>query len=123
MGSQEDAAGGLVPTKGSITRHARAKFGRFSQQSVEELTAVAAQNTKLTALSHFMEVGGSEMTEKDARQLLGSLGLQGLVASDVPLGFLSGGQKVRLALAKLLWPPPQLLILGMHADESQRPRC
>ncbi|KAF1995343.1 ABC transporter ATP-binding protein uup-1 [Amniculicola lignicola CBS 123094] len=111
MGSSEDAVGGLVPTKGTISRHARAKFGRFSQQSVEELTAIASQNPKLTAMSHLMEVTGDEMEEKDARQILGSLRLQGQTVSDVPLALLSGGQKVRLALAKLLWPPPQLLVL------------
>lgn len=111
MGSGDDAAGGLAPTSGTITRHSRAKFGRFSQQCVEEINAIAAASPKLTALSHLMEYCGSEMEEKDARQILGSLGLQGQVASDVPLALLSGGQKVRLALAKLLWPPPQLLIL------------
>ncbi|KAH7119710.1 ABC transporter ATP-binding protein uup-1 [Dendryphion nanum] len=110
MGSGE-GAGALTPTKGSITRHPRAKFGRYSQQSVEEVTAIARQKPTLTALGHLMEYCGSEMTEKDGRQLLASLGLQGAVVSDVPLGLLSGGQKVRLALAKLLWPPPQLLIL------------
>jgi ATP-binding cassette subfamily F protein 3 len=121
MGSGDDVVGGLTPTKGTITRHSRAKFGRFSQQSVEELTAMAAQDAKLTAMSHLMEVSGDEMTEKEARQILGSLGLQGQPASDVPLGLLSGGQKVRVALAKLLWPPPQLLILDevtTHLDSD-----
>ena len=121
MGSGDDVVGGLTPTKGTITRHSRARFGRFSQQSVEELTATAAQDAKLTAMSHLMEVSGDEMTEKEARQILGSLGLQGQPASDVPLGLLSGGQKVRVALAKLLWPPPQLLILDevtTHLDSD-----
>ncbi|KAF1953721.1 ABC transporter ATP-binding protein uup-1 [Byssothecium circinans] len=111
VGDEDGAVGGLVPASGTITRHPRAKFGHFSQQSVEEVTAVASSNPKLTALSHLRECCGDEMDEKDARQLLGSLGLQGQVASDVPLGLLSGGQKVRVALALLLWPPPQLLIL------------
>jgi ATP-binding cassette subfamily F protein 3 len=121
MGSGDDVVGGLTPTKGTITRHSRAKFGRFSQQSVEELTTTAAQDPKLTAMSHLMEVSGDEMTEKEARQILGSLGLQGQPASEVPLGLLSGGQKVRVALAKLLWPPPQLLILDevtTHLDSD-----
>ncbi|KAL1610531.1 hypothetical protein SLS60_002200 [Paraconiothyrium brasiliense] len=111
VGTHEGAIGGLTPTSGTITRHARAKFGRFSQQSVEEITAVARTKPQLTALTHLQEHSGVEMDEKDARQLLGSLGLQGQPASDVPLALLSGGQKVRVALAKLLWPPPQLLIL------------
>ncbi|KAJ4403173.1 hypothetical protein N0V91_006749 [Didymella pomorum] len=104
-------AGGLVPTSGTISRHARVKIGRFSQQSVEEITAVASSDPKLTALRYVMEAEGTEMEEKEARQVLGSLGLHGQTVSDVPLFLLSGGQKVRVALAKLLWPPPQLLIL------------
>ncbi|KAF3037058.1 hypothetical protein E8E12_001508 [Didymella heteroderae] len=104
-------AGSLVPTSGTISRHARVMIGRFSQQSVEEITAVASSDAKLTALRHVMEAKGAEMEEKEARQILGSLGLHGQTVSDVPLLLLSGGQKVRVALAKLLWPPPQLLIL------------
>jgi ATPase subunit of ABC transporter with duplicated ATPase domains len=105
--------GHLTPSKGSVTRHPRAKLGCFSQQSVEELTLIGAQNAESTALSHLMEVSGPNVTERDARVLLSSLGLQGQVVSDVPLRLLSGGQKVRLALAKLVRPPPQLLILGL----------
>ncbi|KAF2713971.1 P-loop containing nucleoside triphosphate hydrolase protein [Pleomassaria siparia CBS 279.74] len=89
MGSGDDVVGGLSPTMGIVTRHSRAKFGHFSQQSVEELNAIAIQKPKLTAMSHVMEVCGGAMLEKDARQLLGAV----------------------RALAKLLWPPPQLLIL------------
>lgn len=111
VGSGEEGIGGLAPTSGTITRHPRAKFGRFSQQSVEELSAIAGANPQLTALSHLREHCGADMDEKEARQLLGGLGLQGQAASEVPLGLLSGGQKVRVALAKLLYPPPQLLIL------------
>lgn len=111
VGSSDDGIGGLTPTSGTISRHPRAKFGRFSQQSVEEIAAMAGANPQITALSHLREFCGAEMDEKAARQLLGSLGLQGQSASDVPLAMLSGGQKVRVALAKLLWPPPQLLIL------------
>lgn len=109
MGSGD--VGGLKPTAGTISRHARAKFGRFSQESVEELTAIASANAQLTALRYLMESCGSEMQDKDARQVLGELGLHGQTVSDVPLVLLSGGQKVRVALAKLLWPPPQLLVL------------
>lgn len=109
VGSGE--AGGLAPSSGSITRHARAKIGRFSQQSVEELTAIASTNVQLTALRHVMEAAGGSMLEREARGVLGGLGLHGQTVSEVPLVVLSGGQKVRVALAKLLWPPPQLLIL------------
>jgi ATP-binding cassette subfamily F protein 3 len=104
-------AEGLVPTSGTVTRHARARIGRFSQQSVGEISSIASLDPRLTALRHLLDIAGPEMLEKDGRALLGGLGLHGQTVSDVPLNLLSGGQKVRVALAKLLWPPPQLLIL------------
>ncbi|KAL1801160.1 hypothetical protein ACET3X_001502 [Alternaria dauci] len=109
MGGDEE--GGLLPTSGTIARHARVKIGRFSQQSVEEMTAVASSNPHMTALRHLMDWIGDGAQEKDARAVLSGLGLHGQTVSDVPLVLLSGGQKVRVALAKLLWAPPQLLIL------------
>ena len=99
------------PTTGSVTRHTRARFGLYTQQAVEELQALATDKPELTALSHVMEHTGAGLEEKDARALLSGVGLAGRVASDVPITLLSGGQKVRLALAKLLWTPPHLLIL------------
>lgn len=112
MGSGEDDSSRLVPTKGTITRHSRARFGRYSQQTVEEVTSIATQRPTLTALYHLLETAQGNLEEKDARVLLASLGLHGHTVSDVPLALLSGGQKVRVALAKILWQPPQLLILG-----------
>jgi ATP-binding cassette subfamily F protein 3 len=116
-----DDSQGLVPSSGTITRHARVRMGRFSQQSVEDISAIASSQAQLTALRHLMETAGPDIQEKDARGLLGGLGLQGQTVSDVPLVLLSGGQKVRVALAKLLWPPPQLLILDevtTHLDSD-----
>lgn len=111
MGAAEGSAGALTATKGNVTRHSRARFARFSQQVVEELEAFGAANREVSALKHLMEVAGAELPEKEARAVLGGLGLQGAVASDVPLFALSGGQKVRLALAKVVWNAPQLLVL------------
>ncbi|KIW04402.1 uncharacterized protein PV09_04680 [Verruconis gallopava] len=107
----EQMGAGLTPTKGNVTRHPRARFGRFSQQVVEELEAYGAAHREITALRHLMDHAGAELPEKEARGVLGSLGLQGAVASDVPIFALSGGQKVRLALAKVVWNAPHLLVL------------
>ncbi|KAH9879501.1 hypothetical protein IAQ61_001319 [Plenodomus lingam] len=115
LGSSEP--GGREPTSGTVSRHARARIGRFSQQSVEQMRAVGRMDNQTTALQHVMALEstragcGGGMQEKEARELLGNLGLHGQTVSHVPLLLLSGGQKVRVALAKLLWPPPQLLIL------------
>lgn len=121
MAEPDQSSTAMKPLSGTVTRHTRARIGLYSQHSVEELNEVAATKPELTALSHLIETGGPEMAEKDARGLLSGLGLAGKVASDVPITLLSGGQKVRLALAKLLWKPPQLLILDevtTHLDSD-----
>jgi len=109
--SGEEGTSAPTPTKGTITRHPRARIGRFSQEAVEELNALAAERPAMSALAHLIEFAGGEVPEKEARAVLGGLGLQGQTASDIPIALLSGGQKVRLALAKLLWSAPHLLIL------------
>lgn len=111
MAGVDGSTSSMTPSSGTITRHSRARFGLYSQQAVEELDALAADKPELTALSHLMESAGHELAEKDARALLNSVGLAGKTASDVPMSLLSGGQKVRVALAKLLRTPPHLLIL------------
>ncbi|KAF7302027.1 Iron complex transport system ATP-binding protein [Mycena indigotica] len=116
--------GKLQPTKGTITRHPLLKIGYFSQHSVEELSTPQTFNSlgPVTALSYFMrhfEDKGEKVIEQDARRCLGSFGLQGKVASDTPLVQLSGGQKVRLALALIVFIPPPLLLLDevtTHVD-------
>lgn len=110
----------LSPRVGTITRHTRARVGHYSQQAAEELSAIATFSPDLTALTHLMEHVGPELTESDARGLLAGLGLQGQT-TQVPLSLLSGGQKVRLALAKILHIPPHLLILDevtTHLDSD-----
>jgi ATPase subunit of ABC transporter with duplicated ATPase domains len=97
------------PTSGTIARHARLKVGYYSQHAVEDLQALGLGNPSLTALALLLR--DSDLEEPQARALLGSLGLSGRTASDIPLGKLSGGQLVRLALALLLWSPPHLFVL------------
>jgi ATP-binding cassette, subfamily F, member 3 len=104
-------AASASPTSGIITKHTRAKVARFSQHVVEELDTVAASDNTLTSLKHLMDVADGALDEKNARAVLGDLGLQGRTASDIPIAALSGGQKVRLAFAKLVWSTPHLLIL------------
>lgn len=120
MGTAAPGTGGeeppplLLPTSGTISRHPRARFALYSQHAAEELDALAVRRPDLTALSHMMEfLSSSEEkdSEQEARGLLGGVGLSGRIASDVPISLLSGGQRVRLALAKIFARPPHLLIL------------
>ena len=99
---------------GSRTSHARLKIGYYSQHAVESLKSFGSSKTHLTALAHIMSCAGEageEMDEQSARGLLGGLGLSGRTASDVPLAKLSGGQLVRVELARILLSRPHLLIM------------
>lgn len=111
MAGADGSSSSMKPSSGSITRHTRARFGLYSQQSAEELNKISAEKPELTALSHLLDYATGGLEEKDARAILGNVGLTGKTVSDIPITLLSGGQKVRLAVAKLLWNPPHLLIL------------
>ncbi len=81
-------------SKGTITYHPRLRLGYYSQHSVEELQSAGLVDPTITALNMLAVEAGHEMEEGDIRALLGSLGLPGQLASDVPVGKLSGGQLV-----------------------------
>ncbi|KAK7447506.1 hypothetical protein CaCOL14_008578 [Colletotrichum acutatum] len=99
------------PTSGTVTTHPRLKLGYYSQHAVDILQEKGQGDPSLTALSMLMEEVAGELDEGQVRGVLGSLGLPGRIASDVPLGKLSGGQLVRCELARLLWQRPHCLIL------------
>ncbi|KAI2616996.1 P-loop containing nucleoside triphosphate hydrolase protein [Hypomontagnella submonticulosa] len=99
------------PTAGTLTKHPRLKLGYYAQHAVETLQRRGRADPEMTALSLLMKEVEGELDEGDIRALLGSLGLPGRLASDVPVRRLSGGQLVRLELARILWRRPHCLVL------------
>jgi len=128
------------PTTGTMLAHPRLRLGYYSQHAVEDLIALARthardpqqqQQGELTALRLLMtdqspssspspssstladpsSFPSGGLDESEARSLLGMLGLPGRLASDVPIRKLSGGQLVRLGMARILARSPQLLVL------------
>lgn len=99
------------PTSGTITTHPRLKLAYYSQHIADALHSLGRSEPTLTALALLTREVEGELTEGDLRGLLGQLGLPGRVASDIPLGKLSGGQVVRCGLARLLWRRPHCLVL------------
>lgn len=101
----------VKPTKGTVTSHPRLRLGYYSQAAVRSLQELGLCEPGLTALALLTREVESELDEGELRGLLGSLGLPGRFASDVPLCKLSGGQAVRCELARILWRCPHCLIL------------
>ncbi|OJD19601.1 hypothetical protein AJ78_00458 [Emergomyces pasteurianus Ep9510] len=103
--------GSMQPSQGTVSHHPRVTIGYYSQHSVDELKAVGRSEPMLTALSLISQDAKGSLGEGEVRGLLSSLGLAGRTASDVPITQLSGGQLVRLALARIIWNLPHLLVL------------
>ncbi|KAL6237753.1 hypothetical protein BDW75DRAFT_60583 [Aspergillus navahoensis] len=104
-------AGITVPTQGRVSLHSRFKMGYYAQHSIEELQILGQEEPNLTALGLMTKDVNGSLTEGQLRGLLSSLGLQGRIVSDIPILQLSGGQLVRLALARIIWNTPHLLVL------------
>ncbi|KAK5633207.1 hypothetical protein RRF57_008921 [Xylaria bambusicola] len=104
--------GETKPTSGTLNLHPRVKIGYYSQHAVEKLQEIGVSDPDLTALELLSrEMATSEKDEGRVRALLSSIGLSGRVVSDVPIRKLSGGQLVRLEMARILWTCPHCLIL------------
>ncbi|OJJ63777.1 hypothetical protein ASPSYDRAFT_138981 [Aspergillus sydowii CBS 593.65] len=104
-------AGIAIPTQGKVSSHSRLKMGYYAQHSIEELQKLGQEDPSLTALGLMTKEVEGSLNEGQLRGLLSSLGLQGRIVSDVPVLRLSGGQLVRLALARVIWNAPHLLVL------------
>jgi ATP-binding cassette subfamily F protein 3 len=96
-------AGVVVPQSGARTLGHNVKAGYYSQNRVEML------NPAHTVLEEALNTP-QRVTEQFVRTLLGCFLFQG---DDVfkPVSVLSGGEKSRLALVKLLLDPPNLLLM------------
>ncbi len=98
---------GVVPIQaGTCEPGMNVQVGYFAQHRLENL------NPGLTVFENVMELRTNEnqLTEQQARAILGAFLFR---KDDVhkPIGVLSGGEKSRLALARLLVKPPNLLLM------------
>ncbi|HEX9782434.1 MAG TPA: ABC-F family ATP-binding cassette domain-containing protein [Opitutaceae bacterium] len=98
---------GVVPIQGGIrTLGSNVVAGYFAQNRTDNL------NTNATVLENLMELrtAANELTEQKARTILGAFLFR---KDDVfkTVSVLSGGEKSRLALARMLVDPPNLLLM------------
>jgi ATPase subunit of ABC transporter with duplicated ATPase domains len=96
-------AGVTAPDQGEVTIGASVQMGYFAQHQMEQLDASRTVLEELTAHAPTAGIGV-------LRNLAGAFGFQG---DDVekPVSVLSGGERARLALAKILYDAPNLLVL------------
>ncbi len=96
-------AGALQPDAGAATIGASVTLGYYAQHTMDGLTADHSVLEELEAHAPLANQG----------TLRGLAGAFGFNDDDVfkPVRILSGGEKARLALAKLMWDAPNLMIL------------
>lgn len=107
---------GMIPYDSGIVKYGHnVKPGYFAQHQSEML------NSELTVLEEAYSTS-STVTEQEVRNLLGAFLFSG---DDVfkKVKVLSGGEKSRLALTKILLSPPNLLLMDEPTNHLDIPSC
>lgn len=105
----------LMPLSGSLEPSKHLKIGYFAQHQVDELDL---ETTPLQTIQRL----GSKVSEQEIRNYLGGFDFRGSRA-DEQVRVFSGGEKARLALAKVTWQQPNLLLMDEptnHLDLEMR---
>ena len=105
----------LKPLSGTLTYSANLKIGYYAQHQLEELDDKLSPLETIQALS-------PHTTEQRIRDFLGGFNFRNDAATH-PITHFSGGEKARLALAKLVFQQPNLLLLDEptnHLDLDMR---
>lgn len=107
--------GSLETLSGDIHRSAHLQIGYYAQHQLEEL------DNRLSPVETIQRLSPQER-EQTIRDFLGGFNFIGDMAVQ-PIQHFSGGEKARLALAKLVWLKPNLLLLDEptnHLDLGMR---
>ncbi|MGQ3892863.1 ABC-F family ATP-binding cassette domain-containing protein [Legionella sp. CNM-4043-24] len=107
--------GNLKPLSGHLHRATNLKIGYYAQHQLEELDIRLSPLQTIQALS-------PDAREQSIRDFLGGFNFIGDMAMQ-GIAHFSGGEKARLALARLVWQKPNLLLLDEptnHLDLDMR---
>ncbi len=96
-------AGQLQAMDGSITTAKKLRIGYYAQHQVDALDQQATPVELLQALD-------AKHSEQQIRNFLGGFDFRGSRTDEI-ISVFSGGEKARLALAKVAWQKPNLLLL------------
>ncbi len=107
--------GALEPTEGSVTLGTNVDLAAFAQDQAEDM------DPSRTVYQELMTVTPKQTT-RNWRTILGSFGFTGQ-AADRNITELSGGERTRLALAKTMVVPVNLLVLDEPTNHLDLPSC
>ena len=108
-------AGELKPNKGSVTPHPTCKIGYFGQTNIERLNPRNTIEKELHDLR-------PDMKYADIRKTCGAMMFSGDLALK-EISVLSGGEKSRVSLGKILLTPTNLLLLDEPTNHLDIESC
>lgn len=107
--------GALAPTEGSVTIGTNVDLASFAQDQAEDMDPTR------TVFQELISVTPKNST-RNWRTVLGSFGFSGQ-AAERRISELSGGERTRLALAKTMVVPVNLLVLDEPTNHLDLPSC
>ena len=107
--------GALEPTKGTVRIGSNVDLAAFAQDQAEDMDPSHTVYGELLTVT-------PKQTTRNWRTVLGSFGFTGQ-AADRNITELSGGERTRLALAKIMVVPVNLLVLDEPTNHLDLPSC
>ena len=108
-------AGKMHQLTGSITKAKKLRIGYFAQHQVDELDMQATPIELLQSID-------VQRSRQEIRDFLGGFDFRG-TRVDESISNFSGGEKARLALAKIVWQKPNLLLLDEPTNHLDLEMC
>ena len=114
-------SGQLDKLSGTLTKSRNLRIGYYAQHQVDVLDP-SATPVEIITNSASKSTASSLGTEQEIRDFLGGFHFQGSKA-DEAIGYFSGGEKTRLALAEVVSSKPNLLLLDEPTNHLDLEMC